>query len=377
MTTDKNTLLAERDRRVELLHRIMAEEGATAAFFTGTAMQTCQLPIKFFSNYTLNTRRSFIFCAQGELPCLVVPTPGQQYHARIASWLPEENVQCCPDYSCIAKHLAGHKRVVWYKPNEYPIDLYGILMSMGIEFVDITEKFTLARANKSEYEIQLTKDASKLAADSLAHILPLFKDGVTEEDIIGAGEGYLRANGASDSLVLTRACKPHSFITRAQARKVNTADGVFVYSAEVAGRGGYWTQLVRPIFMSEDAQPEARAILEVSKEAEAEGLKYLRPGYRLCDVCSALEGVVIARGYKTGVWCGHGMGPDLGDAVDIGVSNTMEIVPNMIITLHPSIVSENDGLLYGNTFLTTEGDPINLTDYFSGSPVLADMLKEI
>ena len=54
----------------------------------------------------------------------------------------------------------------------------------------------------------------------------------------------------------------------------------------------------------------------------------------------------------------------------------MEIVPNMIITLHPSITGASDGLLYGNTFLTTGGDPIKLTDWFNGSPVLADLKKE-
>jgi hypothetical protein len=42
----------------------------------------------------------------------------------------------------------------------------------------------------------------------------------------------------------------------------------------------------------------------------------------------------------------------------------MEIVPNMILTLHPSVQSDRDGLLYGNTWVATEGKPENLTpDY--------------
>ena len=78
-------------------------------------------------------------------------------------------------------------------------------------------------------------------------------------------------------LILTRSQKPHSFITRATDVPVKE-DGVFVYSAEVAGPGGYWTQLIRPIFMSYDAQPEAQAILEVIKEAEKAGAAMIRPG---------------------------------------------------------------------------------------------------
>ena len=87
-------------------------------------------------------------------------------------------------------------------------------------------------------------------------------------------------------------------------------------------------------------------------------------GNRVCDVARAIEDVVAKYGLRMGVWSGHGMGADLGDGVDVGVSNTMEIVPNMILTLHPSVQSDSDGLLYGNTWLATEDGPENLTpDY--------------
>ena len=365
----------EYKRRVKLIQDLMEAKQLDAVLMTSTAMQTFQLCVKFFSNYMLSTRRAYIFCARGEEPYLIVPTVGQQYNAKKGTWLPEENVLSGDMLGIVEKKLKGHKRVGWYLPDEIPVSIYRRLTAGNIQWVDITEDFTKARASKSEYEIILTKETSKLCADSFAHVLSILKPGVTEEELIGAAEGYLRAHGASDSLVLTRSQKPHTFITRAQPVPIKE-DGVFVYSAEVAGRGGYWSQMVRPVFMTEDAQPEARKVLEAGKIAEAEGLKLLRPGYRICDVGERIEEVVRSFGYGTGVWCGHGMGPDLGDAVDFGSGNKMEIVPNMIITLHPSITSANDGLLYGNTFLTTEGDPVKLTDWFNGSPVLADLKKE-
>lgn len=372
---DNVAITQEYHRRVELVQTLMRENGLDAVLFSSTAQQCTQLCVKFFSNYMLNTRRSYIFCALGGEPYLIVPTVGQQFHARAISWLPEDHVVSGDMMGIIKKLLDGHRVVGWYQPEELPSGVYRELTGLDIRYVDVTQELTEARASKSPYEIELTKSASKLAADSFLAVLKILRPGVTEEELIGMAEGYLRAHGASDSLVLTRSQKPHAFISRAQPVPI-AEDGLFLYSAEVAGRGGYWTQMVRPVFMSRDAQPEAQAILKVSKAAEAAGAAILRPGYRISDVCTAIEDVVIQNGLKTGVWCGHGMGPDLGDAVDIGSSNRMEIVPNMVITLHPSIVSEADGLLYGNTFLTTEEDPINLTDYYNTSPFLEDLLQE-
>ncbi len=112
-------------------------------------------------------------------------------------------------------------------------------------------------------------------------------------------------------------------------------------------------------------------------QPEAVDVKLLRPGSGLCDVSDAIEAEAVADGLRTGVWSGHGMGPDLGSAVDIGSSNHMEIVPNMVVTLHPSIVSDSDGLLHGNTFLTTEDDPICLTPFYNDLPFLKDLLAKL
>ncbi|MCQ5031411.1 M24 family metallopeptidase, partial [Flavonifractor sp. DFI.6.63] len=99
-------------------------------------------------------------------------------------------------------------------------------------------------------------------------------------------EGFLRARGAGDSLVLIRAEKPHTFITRAQNKPIRPNE-VFVYSCEMAGPGGYWTQMVRPIFLERGGAPEAYEVLQVIREALAAGEAAARPGNRICDVDEA------------------------------------------------------------------------------------------
>ena len=200
--------------------------------------------------------------------------------------------------------------------------------------------------------MELTREATRIAVESFEHVVKMIEVGATERQMVGAGEGYLRAHGAEDSLVLVRSQHPHSFICRPTDYRMER-DTATVYSAEVAGPFGYWTQVLRPIFFSKGCQPEVRHILEVIKEAEAAGAEAMKIGNTVADVAKAVEKVVAQNGCKTGVWSGHGMGHDLGDGVDIGNMNEMEIVPNMVLTLHPSVLSDKDGFLFGNTWLAT------------------------
>lgn len=70
------------------------------------------------------------------------------------------------------------------------------------------------------------------------------------------------------------------------------------------------------------------------------------------------------------------MGHDLGDGVDIGNMNDMEIVPNMILTLHPSVLSDKDGFLFGNTWRATPNGAELLTPQYYNEYEI-DELKEL
>lgn len=372
--------IAERDRRIALFNQLMEEQKLDGLVFTSIAQQANQMAVKYATNYPLTTRRDFAWMPKGGMVTLIVPTVGQQFHARAMSWLPEENVVCGDMVAGVKgfiSSLHGSKpRVGLYEAAQVPVSIYRELESSGAEFIDITERLTELRAPKSEYELDLLRNASRIAVESFEWVLGNLRPGVTEQELIGAAEGFLRAHGCEDSLVLTRSEKPHTFIARPKNVPVRE-DGMFVYSCEVAGPGGYWTQLVRPVFMKRGCESEAYEVLQVIHEALAAAEELLRPGYRICDVDEAIANVVKKRGCSAGVWSGHGMGADLGDGIDIGAPNKMELVPNMVLTLHPSVVGKNDGLLYGNTYIVTENGAVNLTpDYYSNC-YLEDLLDEL
>ena len=379
MQFSKEVLAAEFERRLTIFRKIMANDHLDGLFFTSTAQQAYQMGCKYLSNYPLTTRRDIAYVTPNDVPYLVVPTGGQAVGARNVSWLPSDHI-LADDLDAATKKFirslkAERPRIGIYEPREVPEYIWNALHSREIEAVDITAEMTAERRDKSEYEIACIKEASRIAIGSVEQVVRNIAPGKTEREMVGLAEGYVRANGGEDSLILIRAQKPHTFIARATDRVI-TEEDLFIYSVEMAGPGGYWTQCVRPIFMKRGNHPEAYRILQIIREAEAAGAAKFVPGNRICDVAAAIEEVVFRNHLRMGVWSGHGMGADLGDCVDIGTSNKMEIVPNMILTLHPSVMSDEDGLLYGNTWMSTDGAPICLTPEYANVHFLEE-LKEL
>lgn len=149
---------------------------------------------------------------------------------------------------------------------EYPKFFTDALFKTGAEIVDITEAFVVAKAPKAPYELQLIQEASDLAIAAFEEVVKYIRPGVTEKEVIGYAEGYLRAHGAEDLLILSRGEYPHAFINRPTFRCIEK-DDLFVFSVEIAGVYGYWTQIIRPIFLSRGSHREAYEVLCQVKEA--------------------------------------------------------------------------------------------------------------
>ena len=347
--------LKERDRRVAILNKLIADNDLDALLFTSTAQQAYQVATKYVTNYQLITRRNFVFMKPGEWPRLIVPTAGMNFHCKRLSWLPDDSIYFGNTPELIVswlKELRPGARVGMYEVSELPGSWERLIEGTGAKIVDITYQYTVARQLKSDFEIEMIQKSSDLAVASFEEVVRHAEIGVTDRELVGIGEGYIRAHGGEDTLILSRCEHPHSFICRAGDYKM-TKDTSYLYSAEVAGPFGFWTQVIRPIFFSRGCQPEVARIQSIIKEAELAGAEAMKIGNTVADVAIAIEKVVADAGCTTGIWSGHGMGHDLGDGVDIGNKNMMEIVPNMVLTLHPSVLSDKDGSLFGNTWYAT------------------------
>lgn len=132
--------------------------------------------------------------------------------------------------------------------------------------------------------------------------------------------------------------------------------------------------------------PEARQLIDVTKQSFFEGMKYAKAGNHLNDICSAIDNYVTSYGYGiVTALCGHGIGTHLHEDPEIPnytmKKRGIKLRPGMTLAIEPMInlgtgevdwmdddwtVVTRDRKLsahYENTVLITEGEPEILTLY--------------
>ena len=137
-------------------------------------------------------------------------------------------------------------------------------------------------------------------------------------------------------------------------------------------------------FIVGNASEEAKRLVEVTKQAFFEGIKFAKPGYRVGDISNAIGIFVWNNGFDVvREFQGHGIGREMHE--EPGVPNFgkagrgIRLEPGMTIAVEPMVTAGNPDILeledgwtivtedgklsahYENTILITENEPKILT----------------
>ena len=160
-------------------------------------------------------------------------------------------------------------------------------------------------------------------------------------------------------------------------------DGDIVSVDLVALKNGFNGDAART-FIVGNASKEAKKLVDVTKQAFFEGIKFAKPGYRVGDISNAIGNFVWKNGFDVvREFQGHGIGKEMHE--EPGVPNIGKagrgprLEPGMTICIEPMVmagrqdiwelddgwtIATQDGSLsahYENTILITENEPKVLT----------------
>lgn len=244
---------------------------------------------------------------------------------------------------------------------------------------------------KSSHEIQLMRQAGKITAAARALAGAMVAPGVSTREIDRAVHRFIKSQGAAPSFLGYNGF-PASVCISVNDEVIHGIPGSRVLregdivSVDVgAFKGGYHGDCAAT-YPCGKISDEARRLIEVTRQSFFEGLRYAREGYRLPDLCGAIERYVEANGFSVvREYVGHGIGAKMHESPE--VPNYVEpkagrprFLRGMTIAVEPMVnagragvkvmpdgwtVKTADGRLsahYENSILITDGEPELLTD---------------
>lgn len=220
------------------------------------------------------------------------------------------------------------------------------------------------RAVKDDGEIEIIRQAAKIADDTFEHVLNIIRPGMTERELALEIEWHMRKLGAVregfGSIVASgpRGALPHASPTDKPLQK-----GELVVMDYGAYFRGYNSDITRTVCIGK-ADSQQREVYEIVREAQQLGVETLRPGLKGQDVDRAVREFISARGYgdKFGHGLGHGLGLQVHDVGALGKTSTTEIKPGMVFTVEPGIYIEGwGGVRIEDDVLVTDSGSERLT----------------
>ena len=244
---------------------------------------------------------------------------------------------------------------------------------------------------KSPHEIELMRRAGRITAAARALAGTLIKPGVTTQSIDREVAEFIRAQGAVPSFYhyngfpASVCISVNEEVIHGIPGKRRLKEGDIVSVDVGALIGGYHGDCCAT-FSCGEISPEARDLIDVTRQSFFEGIAKAREGNRLFDISAAVQAYVESHGYSiVREYVGHGVGthlhepPEVPNYVPPRKAGNPRLLRGMTIAVEPMVnageagvnvldnkwtVVTKDGKWaahYENTILITDGEPEILT----------------
>lgn len=251
---------------------------------------------------------------------------------------------------------------------------------------------------KSKREIEIMKEACKLARATQKKVEEAIKPGISTWELDKIAEDFIRQNNA----IPAQKNYPHpdsrikpfpatlcisindEVIHGIPSKKVFLREGDIVSVDLVVYKNGFNGDCARTYIVG-NASEEAKNLVDITRKAFFEGIKYAKKGNRVGDISHAIGEFVTKNGYSVvKEFQGHGIGREMHE--DPAVPNYgkagkgIRLEPGMTIAVEPMVMIGNDSIVelddgwtivtesgnlaahYENTILITEKEPEILTN---------------
>jgi Xaa-Pro dipeptidase len=336
----------EVERRYANVRAALERDGLDAALVCGSEYTGFEGAVTYMSGFQIVHRYAYVLLPLEGDPAIVFPAEARYVGEHGTTWI-EEQVFADRPGEWLAGRLRGKRVGVYGLDYVMAVRDYAALES-SCELVPWDLGFDLARAVKSEAELESVRESVRINTDGFWAFLRAWAPGRTAAEVLAPAEELFVERGCG-RLTMNMVLVGAEF---AIARADTVLGDFCIPSLEIAGPGGHWVEVSRAI-----GAPNA----EVERMGEAYGEYFeaarsaLRPSVTAHDAHRAVSQGFTDRGYHLGHVTGHSIGMTMIEFPKIGEGVETELRENMVFSMHPHAIAENgrDCLYMQDTWLVT------------------------
>jgi Xaa-Pro dipeptidase len=335
----------EIERRYRNIRSRMEREGLDALIVCGNQYAGFEGAVFYVSGFEIVHRYVYALLPLTGEPTLVFPREARWIGDKTKPWVKD---QVWPDvpgqWICDRVRERGWKRVGVYGMNFImAVRDYRELARGPFEFVPFDFEFDMARAVKSEEELDEVRDAMDIILDGFWALVAAYEPGKSEAEIMAPAVERFFARGAGPRMMNILLSGTHgeadaSF--KVPGSRIVAADDLLLYSLEITGAGGYWVEFSRPLIRGQ-LSPRTQAMAEAYPQALEAARKLMRVGELASNVHRAIAETFAKHGFSLGHLSGHSIGATMIEHPAIGAKSDVQLEENMIFSLHPQVVDKD------------------------------------
>jgi Xaa-Pro dipeptidase len=346
-------LSTELDRRYANVRAAMGENELDALVVSGSEYSGFEGSVTYLSGFQIVHRYAYVVVPADGEPFVVFPTEARYVGEHGTAGIEQVFHDRPGAHIADRAGAAGWRRVGVYGL-DYVMATRDYRALEGLDLVPFDVEFDLARAVKSEAELESVRDSVRINERGFEIFLDAYAPGKSAAEVMAAAEEWFVAEGCGRltmNMVLTGADAEAGSFARPEfkiARREETLGRFLLPSLEVAGPGMHWVEVSRAISANGTTlSPDTERMLEAYAEYEEAARTTMRPGVTCHDLHRAVARGFTERGYHLGHVTGHSIGMTMIEFPKVGEGVETELREGMVLSMHPhAIAATGEDCLY-------------------------------
>ena len=322
--------MVEAERRYELVRRAMAEHELDAVVVAGSEYTGFEGAVRYLSGFLIVHRYAYVVLPLEGEPTIVFPAEARYVGEHGQTWI-DELVFAEHPGEWLADRLAGQQVGVYGLDYVLAARDFAALQHK-VSLVPFDQEFDLARAVKSEAELESVRESVRINVDGFHAFHEAYAPGRSAAAVLAPAEELFVERGCGRQTMNMVLVGPEFAI----ARDDLVLGDFCIPSLEIAGPGGHWVEISRALGAP---SAEVGRMLEAYEEYFEAAKSAFRPGATAHDVHRAVSRGFADRGCTLGHVTGHSIGMTMIEHPKIGEGVETELAENMVFSMHPHAIS--------------------------------------